>query len=330
MESKFSLIICTYQRPNALLKLLRSVEEQSLYPSQIIIVDGSTTPDSKSLIAKQNFRNIEYFLVTEKDRGLTKQRNFGIDRVSCDSLITCFLDDDVVLQSNYFQKLMETYQKYPGALGVGGYIIEPNTEWKKTENNKTLFNEFEFDGWKRTLGSRNSLRKKFGLLSDQPPGFMPKFSHGFSTGFLPPSDKIYPVEFFMGCAMSFRTEFFSKLRFSAYFEGYGLYEDMDFCLRLSKLGSLYVNTAAKLHHYHEPSGRPNQFEYGKMVVENGWYVWRIKYNRPTIKAKLMWYKITGLLTLVRLANVFTTSKKQEAFTEFLGRCWAIFAVTFKM
>ena len=326
---KFSLIICTYQRPQALLNLLKSAEKQTLYPNQIVIVDGSTNEDTKNIIERSDFKNLEYYLVSNKDRGLTRQRNYGIKKVANDSLITCFLDDDVVLLPDYFQKLIETYTEYPNTLGVGGYILDDNIKWIKDEEKKASFDEFEFDGWKRKLGSRNVLRKKLGLLSDKPPGIMPEFSHGFSTGFLPPSDKIYPVEFFMGGVSSYKTKVFSKIKFSEYFDGYGLYEDMDYCLRVSRLGQLYVNTTACLYHYHDPNGRPNQFRYGKMVIENGWYVWRTKYERPSRKAKIKWFKIAYLLTFVRLANVFSTSEKQESFTEFLGRMRALLVMSFK-
>ena len=44
----FSLIICTYKRPKALLTLLESVKLQSLYPNEIVIVDGS--PDDATLV----------------------------------------------------------------------------------------------------------------------------------------------------------------------------------------------------------------------------------------------------------------------------------------
>ncbi len=37
----FSLVICTYMRPVVLLKLLKSVKSQSLYPDEILIIDGS-------------------------------------------------------------------------------------------------------------------------------------------------------------------------------------------------------------------------------------------------------------------------------------------------
>jgi GT2 family glycosyltransferase len=316
---KFSLIICTYQRPEALLKLLKSVQLQSLYPYQILVIDGSLDTSTGEALKPKEFQNLTYFKVDEQERGLTKQRNFGIQKVAETSEIVCFLDDDIVLTTEYFQKLIGTYSQNPDALGVGGYILD-EVQWKRNSVKKSVqYDEFELDGYIRKLGSRNVLRKELGLLSDQPPGFMPEFSNGLSVGFLPPSGKTYPVEFFMGGVASYRKELFEKLNFSTYFEGYGLYEDMDFCLRAAKIGQLYVNTVAQLYHYHEEAGRPNQFNYGKMVVRNGWYVWRVKYPNPSFKAQLKWHFTILVLTLVRFGNSLTTKAKKEAFTEGLGR-----------
>jgi GT2 family glycosyltransferase len=316
---KFSLIICTYQRPESLLKLLKSLQLQSWYPDQILIIDGSLDIFTEEVLKSNKFSNLNYYRVEEQERGLTKQRNYGIQKVAKTSEIVCFLDDDIVLTREYFKNLVTTYSKFPDAVAVGGYILD-EVKWKINPYEKEVqFDEFEMDGWVRKLGSRNAFRKKLGLLSDQPPGFMPEFSNGLSIGFLPPSDKTYPVEFFMGGVASYRKELFEKIGFSSYFEGYGLYEDMDFCLRASKIGQLYVNTAAQLFHYHEEAGRPNKFNYGKMVVRNGWYVWRIKYPNPNFKAQLKWHSIAFLLTLVRLGNVINIDRKKEAFTESLGR-----------
>jgi len=79
-----------------------------------------------------------------------------------------------------------------------------------------------------------------------------------------------------------------------------------------------------LYHYHEASGRPNQFKYGKMVSQNGKYVWKVKYPNPDFLAKLTYYKISFLLAFIRLSNVINTPKKKEAFTEALGRIWGLF------
>src|SRR5690606_21570572 len=92
---------------------------------------------------------------------------------------------------------------------------------------------------------------------------------------------------------------------------------------------LYVNTSAGLFHYHSESGRPDKFNYGKMVIRNGWYVWRVKYPSPKLEAKLKWHTIALLLTFVRLGNVITTKNKNEAFTEGMGRINGWISLFFK-
>lgn len=325
---KFTLIICTYQRPKPLITLLNSVVNQTLYPDQIIIVDGSTDDLTMNILKETVFSNLVYYKVEPKDKGLTKQRNYGISRVDIHSDIVCFLDDDTVLELNYFQEIIQTYQLYPDALGVGGYINNEIQWGQVKEDYQPQLNEFFYDGFKRNDGTRFVWRKKMGLDSDQPPGFLPEFSHGRSIGFLPPSYKVYPVEHFMGGVSSFKKTVFKDFQFSTYFEGYGLYEDADFTLRLSKSGKLFVNTAAQLSHFHDASGRPNKYLYGKMVVRNGWYVWRVKYPKPSFIAKVKWHSITLLLIMIRVVNVVTTPKRKEAFTEALGRIIGFFSLFF--
>lgn len=316
---KFSLIVCTYMRPEALLALLESVNEQVLYPNEIIIVDGSRNNKTAIVFKAKSFKNLQYFKVDESGRGLTKQRNFGISKVGKDIEVVCFLDDDIILTPSYFQKLIETYNDYPNAGGVGGYIIN-EVNWRVLKINETpKFEEYAIDGYARDLGKRNVIRKRLGLLSDKPPCIMPEFSNGFSVGNLPPSNKIYKVEYFMGGVSSFKKEVVDTIKFSTYFEGYGLYEDLEYCLRVSKKHSLFVNTSAILYHYHEPGGRPNKFDYGKMVVRNGWYIWRTKFPKPSLKARFKWNAIVLLLMTIRFFNIFTTKKRKEAFTEVLGR-----------
>ena len=324
----FSLIICTYKRPKALLTLLQSVKQQSLYPNAILIVDGSPDDFTKEMLTQNSFQNLDYYNVEEKDRGLTKQRNYGIARVSEASEIVCFLDDDTVLAPTYFEAIIKTYTIHPEALGVGGYIAN-EVSWQNVGvDYVATINEFYYDGWKRKDGSRFVWRKKLGLDSDVLPGCSPEFSHGRSIGFLPPSGKVYPVEQLMGGVSSFRKTVFHQFQFSTYFEGYGLYEDADFTLRVSKTGKLYLNTAAQLEHHHDAAGRPNQYAYGKMVVRNGWYVWRVKYPNPSFKAKLKWHSITLLLIFIRATNIITSSKRKEAFTETIGRAVGWFFLFF--
>ncbi len=306
-------------RPKPILNLLESVRHQTLYPDEILIVDGSTNDDTRLLLEQHSFESLQYFQVNAEDRGLTKQRNFGIGKVGRAIDVVCFLDDDTVLDAKYFEEIIKTYALFPDALGVGGYISNEDHWSFVGPAYSPVIEEYFYDEWKKSDGSRFVLRKRLGLDSDTKPGFLPEFSHGRSISFLPPSGKIYEVEQLMGGVSSFRKAIFNRFQFSTYFEGYGLYEDADFTLRLSKDGKLYVNTAAQLGHFHDSSGRPSQYRYGKMVVRNGWYVWRIKHRHPSFKSQVKWHSITLLLTFIRLANIFTTTKKEDSFFEFLGR-----------
>ena len=322
----FSLVICTYMRPQPLLRLLNSVNTQTLYPNEILIIDGSVNTDTEEILESNSFKNLKYFKVNNDQRGLTKQRNFGIEKVSDESEIVCFLDDDTVLENDYFKQLLNTYKLYPNALGVGGYITN-EVVWTKSKT-LTSKNKFFYDGFERNEPLRFRVRRFFCLQPNTKPCILPEFSHGRSVSFLPPSGKIYKVEQFMGGVSSFKKEVFDILNFSTYFEGYGLYEDADFTLRLSRLGKLYVNTSARLSHYHDASGRPNKFKYGKMVARNGWYVWRVKHPNPSLKNKLKWNLTFILLMKLRFINVFTTKNKMEALTEGFGRFFGWLSLIF--
>jgi len=323
---KFSLIICTYMRPKPLLNLLDSIKKQTLYPNEILVIDGSTNEETNEALKLKLFDNLIYYKVEEDERGLTRQRNVGINVVDKTSEVICFLDDDIILKPNYFKNLTNTYTQKQDALAVGGYILN-NVNWKLESQEKNK-NSFYFDGWMRDEPLRFKLRRRFGLQPDSTPGFMPTFSNGRSVGFLPPSGKIYEVEQIMGGVSSYKKEVFTALKFANYFEGYGLYEDADFSLRVSKMGKLYVNTSAQLYHYHDDAGRPNKYAYGKMVVRNGWYVWHVKYPNPGLKARFKWNSTIWLLMMIRFSNVITSSKKKEALTESLGRLAGWFSLIY--
>ena len=316
---KFSLIICTYMRPKPLLQLLQSVQDQTLYPDEILIIDGSLNDETERVIKENKFSDLYYFRVPLEHLGLTKQRNFGVERVGNEMEVVCFVDDDTVLEKDYFEEIIHTFTNNIGITAVGGVAINEN-KWCLTEPNKKYnkYRSFLLDGYVYKEGQRNVVRNYLGLQSNLGPGRMPDYSHGKTCGF-PLNDKTYEVDLLIGMSFAFRKIVFDVIRFSTYFEGYGLYEDADFSLRALQLGKNVINTKVKLSHFHNASGRPNQYQYGKMVVRNGWYVWRIKNPKPLLKHQLKWHAITLLLTMIRFSNTFTTRNRQEAFTEALGR-----------
>ena len=323
----FSLIICTYKRPKPIISLLDSVVLQTVYPNQILIVDGSIDNETADVIKSSNYDNLIYYKVPPEHRGLTRQRNYGIERIITSAEVVCFLDDDTILESNYFEELIKTYQNDTSIIGVGG-IDTINNNWKYKESG-IIYNKYKyfcFEDYFYPEGLRNVIRNYLGLASNLGPGKMPEFSHGRTCGF-PLNGKIYEVDLLIGMSFSFKRIVTDNCKFSSYFEGYGLYEDADYSIRAQQYGINVINTNVKLAHYHDASGRPNKFQYGKMVVRNGWYVWRVKNPKPLLDARLKWHAITILLTVIRFSNTITTSNRKQAFTEALGRTigwWSLF------
>ena len=309
-------------RPASIEVLLGSVRNQVRRPDQIIIVDGSKNKLTQELIAEKFEGEVTYYLVEDKDRGLTRQRNFGLSKVDPESEIISFLDDDTVLTVDYFKVLEAAFAEDEAIVGVGGVAINEN-RWSEQPLDDCVTNNevYCWEGYQIKESSRNRLRNKLGLQSNLPPGQFPEFSHGRTFSY-PLTGKMYPVDLLIGMSMAFRASVFKQLHFSLYFDGYGLYEDADFSLRARKLGKLMMHTGLQLEHHHEPSGRPNQYKYGRMVVRNGWYVWRVGYPKPSFKARVKWHQISLLLMLIRFTNILTGPKRMQALTESLGRLTA--------
>lgn len=317
-------------RPESLLQLLESVRKQTLYPDEILIVDGSTNTETELVLKGNSFSNLHYFAVPPEHRGLTKQRNYGIERVDHAMEVVCFLDDDTILEPDYFEETIRTFETHPGISGVGGVAVNENS-WTLAEPNKKYnpHRYYQWEGFVYKEGQRNLVRNYLGLQSNLGPGRMPDYSHAKTCGF-PLNGKTYEVDLLMGMSFAFRKKVVDAIRFSSYFEGYGLYEDADFSIRALQFGKNAINTKARLSHFHHPSGRPNQYRYGKMVVRNGWYIWRVKNPKPSFNAKFKWHSITILLTIIRFSNIFTTKNRKQALTEACGRMMGWIQIIIKL
>ncbi len=326
---KISLVICTYMRPDSVTNLLQSVNSQLKKPDEVIIVDGSTNTETRDALQNFNFSfPFSYFLVDKEVRVLTKQRNFGVSKVSGDSEIVAFLDDDVILHPKYFQEIARSFSEHPDAIGVGGLDVRENGYFKLVEGQKlSKYSHYTFDGYATPEPLRFKVRRFFGLISDLPPDIIPPFSHGRSGH--PPSGKTYEVEHLIGLSMAYKRSVFDHIRFSPYFEGYGLYEDFDFSLRSMAFGKLYLNTKATLEHFHAPAGRPNFFKYGQMVVTNGWYVWRLRFPKSKLKDTIKWHLTCLLLAHIRLLILIKGPHRGDALRDYLGRMKAWIVLWFK-
>lgn len=135
---EFSVIICTYNRIEGLLKTLKSLERQKLpknFSWEIVVVDNNSTDDTAERIVelrKRSALKIEY--VKECAQGLSHARNKGLKVAKGEYLL--FIDDDELADENLVKEVYNTFLYYKCDC-VGGKIhLRPEIEmprWLKKE-----------------------------------------------------------------------------------------------------------------------------------------------------------------------------------------------------
>lgn len=319
--ARLSLVICTYRRAPEVEKLLSALGAQTRLPDETLVIDASPDQETEQAVAAfietGALPGLRYFKAPPAERGLTRQRNYGVARAGGD--LIAFLDDDTIPEPEYFAETIACFEQHREAVGVGGYITN-EVEWRPANGHRHRPGTvYKWGAWERREAYRWRLRQRLGLASELPPGWVPPAGHARPIGYLPPDGEDHRVEFLMGCSFTWRREVFRRQRFSPYFEGYGLYEDLDFCVRAAQDAPLYLCTRARLAHYHAPAGRPNQFRYGEMVVRNGWLVWRRRWPQPRLSDRARWWGTTLLLALCQFGEAVRGPFRAQALTEACGR-----------
>ena len=131
---KISIIVCTYNRNDYILKALNSLAQQTLPADQyeIIIVNNNSTDNTdalcQSFLQEHRQQNFHYFI--EKQQGLSYARNRGIAESSGDILV--FMDDDAQADENYLKEICHFFETTPDAEACGGRIY-PDFESKRPD-----------------------------------------------------------------------------------------------------------------------------------------------------------------------------------------------------
>lgn len=113
------VVIPTRNRPSALVAALESVLAQSRLPSRILVVDQSAHPVKERLqqIAGEHGAPLTYLHVYP-DSGLVRAKRKAVE--SSQEELVCFLEDDVVLDEGFLERIVRTFAEKPEVLGVGG------------------------------------------------------------------------------------------------------------------------------------------------------------------------------------------------------------------
>ncbi len=122
VDESVSVIICTRDRSEQLAKCLRSLQDLSQYPEEILVVDNAPRSDStRQLVAKMP--RIRYIL--EPRPGLDVARNTGIRKSTGD--IVAFIDDDVMVHPNWITRLLQGFND-PKVMAVTGLVLPMELE----------------------------------------------------------------------------------------------------------------------------------------------------------------------------------------------------------
>mgnify|MGYP001248745272 CR=1 FL=1 len=283
-----SFIIPTVDRAKDLERLLKSFGNQTKKPHEIIIVEqGNVT--SKELVEKFSSLHIKYFKVDFIS--LTKARNFGIEKSAGD--VVGFLDDDIILDEKYVEKIEDFFRENPDALGVQGVITNfEEGHTKKVGGNTLVYKMYNFLA--KIFLLNNSSTKNRLLLSGR-------------NQYASRVEKITNCEWLSGIG-NYRKIVFEEFTFDESLKGYALGEDKLFSYPIFEKypTSLFVDPEITCEHHHADSGRPKDKKWVEMKITYTYYLWTKLFKKRGLQARLAYIwanigdmKIVFFLVLLR-------------------------------
>ena len=123
----FSVLITVYskEKPEFLEKSIKSVINQTVVPSQIIIVeDGKLTPELEKVIEnhKKSFFNDFIIVKLDKNMGRGIASNAGIEKATNEWIAK--MDSDDISKPDRFEIQLKAIQKHPEVVAIGGQVGE--------------------------------------------------------------------------------------------------------------------------------------------------------------------------------------------------------------
>ncbi|MGI8773668.1 MAG: glycosyltransferase family 2 protein [Actinomycetota bacterium] len=280
-----AFVIATYNRPEDLRKTVESLLVQTVLPAELCIVDSSPEAPARTQIeALCADAGLPLDYHHPAPRGLTIQRNVGIDRTTGDPVF--FIDDDVAMSPDCHEQVLAEYARWgPEVGGVRATPVRPA---------------------RPALGTR-IYRKIFGIG-----GWWPESSGKVRSGFyaegISESAGVRKVEYFNGWFMSYKRKVFEHERFDEALAGYGYKEDIDFSYRVSRRFVLLQTPRARCDHLKSPSARLNSHNLQRMNMANQFYLHRKLMPQDARHKAALWWAWLGLFIL-NIGKAFQTGDR---------------------
>lgn len=267
---KISVIIPTKNREKDLLLLLKSLNEQTRIPDEIVIVEcEQKNKNIADFLASAKYKSL--YLLSDK-QGLTYQRNYGVQRCSGDIIV--FFDDDIILEEQFIAEIARVFKEQDGVGGVMGKITN-------------------YDRSRRVSWPIKLLRKVF-LLSDLSKNGKFKLS-GFSTDVngLP---ELTETQFLSGGLTAYYKSAFNEVGGSdEKLERYGYCEDEDLSRRVSEKYKNFYTPLARCVHNESPASRDNYDKTRKMLIKHRAYLFKKNFAKTPFHFIFFWWAVLGLL-----------------------------------
>ena len=132
---KFSVLICTYNRPDLLAQCLEAlISRTTEKPDEIVVVNGGDersdevveTAKGKALSAKKAGQGIEIKLIKTVNKNLAASRNVGLPH--CTGDIVAMTDDDAEVFPDWVTHLKRLHAEHPEAGVIGGAVVGANSD----------------------------------------------------------------------------------------------------------------------------------------------------------------------------------------------------------
>ena len=230
-------IIATKDRPFELRRLLISIERQSFWPKQIIVVDAGTIRAENTI---REFPRLPIIYLSSHIPSASSQRNEGLSVITKSAQYIGFIDDDAVFEENSFLEMNRFWSRaHPSVVGAGFNLINP----------PPLF---------ATSFKTHSLIERLGLYSSKK-GIV--LRSGFQT-MIGTVDRDTKVDWLPSGAVIWKKLIFRKYRFDEWYKGYSYLEDLDFSYAISRSHHLFVVARAKYQHLPTSQSRGDDYKFG--------------------------------------------------------------------
>lgn len=121
MYSPLAIVIPVYNRAHTIMRTLRSIDEQTLRPAQVILVDNNSTDNSMAIISAWAKGKDYAIVLSEPSRGACAARNRGLCEVTAPW--TMFFDSDDVMHPTHVSDFSRVIASHPEADIIGRDIL---------------------------------------------------------------------------------------------------------------------------------------------------------------------------------------------------------------